>query len=92
MKKVFISLSAIALMGCLAACGGSDAKKVADKYCECEQIGEGDEPTLEDFVKYAECRDEYKQLKDEVEAKFDKDTTGKAAYKAELRKLKDECK
>ena len=42
MKKVMLSVSALALVAMMAACGGSakaDAEALAKKSCECEQLG-----------------------------------------------------
>ncbi len=75
MKKVFLSLSAIALVAMFAACGGpkADGKRMAEKECECKTLKKewkADKENAEKEKKYKDCKEEKEALEKELEAKY----------------------
>ncbi|MBO4306747.1 MAG: hypothetical protein J5848_00340 [Bacteroidales bacterium] len=64
MKKVLLSISAIAVVIMLASCGGykSDAKKINNKMCKCAKI--------EDPEKKADCVKKLEELSDKLDNKY----------------------
>lgn len=67
MKKVLLSISAIAMVVMLASCGGykSDAKKITNKMCKCGKI--------EDPEKKTECIKDLKDLSNKLDDKYKED-------------------
>lgn len=91
MKKVFYSVALFAAVAMLASCGGmkSDAKKMANKMCECALLAE-DMDNI-DMEKLETCSNELESMGDELDKKYTEKEDQKALAKAFAEELKS-CK
>lgn len=86
MKKVFYSVSLIALVAMFAACGSSpreDGMKLKQKKCECAKLeGSGNYAQLE------KCDQEYRAMKKEFEAKYKDNEQAQKEFKEGRKSVK----
>ena len=72
MKKILLSVSALAFVAALVACSGGPAaegRKVAQKACECQKLAEDDTKSVEAET----CIEEWGEMLKEAYEKYEND-------------------
>lgn len=90
MKKLLLSVSALALLFSMAACKTGDPKKagkeVGKKYCECRKLDKNEKEKAA-----AKCRLELRKMDAEYKAKFVEKEKDMKKYREAYEKATDKC-
>lgn len=90
MKKIVFTVTVVSLALLFASCGGakSDAKKLAKKACQCQELEESDNP---DKATLDSCWMEAMGMAMEMREQYKDDTNALAVFEKVMNEAEKEC-